>query len=148
FSATYWHRLLGSLGESVTRFAALRAYYVSQMGKYLPGKAWALLLRVALIRGPAVRTSVATFSVFYEVLTTMASGTLVALILFLILAPGTSTGLDLDSLWRVIRLQELATHRLDRTILVLLALALLAPVGIPLLPPVFNRLVHHLSLPF
>jgi hypothetical protein len=31
---------------------------------------------------------------------------------------------------------------------VLLSLALLAAVGLPLLPPLFNRVVHHLSLPF
>ena len=52
------------------------------LGKYLPGKAWALVLRATLIRGPEVRLSVAGLSSFYEVLTTMAAGVLLAALLF------------------------------------------------------------------
>src|SRR5437899_602176 len=45
FSAWYWQRLLRRLGERPAVGAIPRAYYLGHLGKYLPGKAWALLLR-------------------------------------------------------------------------------------------------------
>src|SRR5579862_3750669 len=39
FSAWYWYRLLLNFGAKPTLRGAFRAYYVSQLGKYLPGKA-------------------------------------------------------------------------------------------------------------
>src|SRR5438067_562497 len=38
-SAFYWHRLLRRLGQTPTALGTIRAYYVGQLGKYLPGKA-------------------------------------------------------------------------------------------------------------
>src|SRR5262249_47187334 len=48
FSALCWHRLLRALGQRPSFPSALRAYYIGHMGKYLPGKAWALFLRAGL----------------------------------------------------------------------------------------------------
>ena len=48
FSALCWQRLLLGLGQRVPFLVALRAYYIGHMGKYLPGKAWALFLRAGL----------------------------------------------------------------------------------------------------
>src|SRR5579885_2551566 len=45
FSALYWDRLLRHLGAYPPLGAALRAYYIGHLGKYLPGKAWSLFLR-------------------------------------------------------------------------------------------------------
>src|SRR5262245_57290218 len=81
-SAWFWVRLLRTFGERPAGLAAVRAYYISHLGKYAPGKAWALLLRGELIRGPDVRFGVAILSAFYEVLTTMAAGALLAAVLF------------------------------------------------------------------
>src|SRR5262249_15042834 len=99
FSALYWYRLLRQLGQRPTGLNAVRAYYLRHLGKYLPGKAWALLLRATLAREPGVRMSVAAMTSFYEVLTTMAAGVLLSAILLALLAPDTAAGLD----WRIIR---------------------------------------------
>src|SRR3954471_19389322 len=40
----FWLRLLHRLGVYPPAAAAFRAYYVSHLGKYVPGKAWAILL--------------------------------------------------------------------------------------------------------
>src|SRR5581483_4914168 len=62
FSAVFWYRLLTLLGQQPAFLAAMRAYYVGHLGKHLPGKAWALLLRTTLIHGPDVRLGVAGLS--------------------------------------------------------------------------------------
>jgi hypothetical protein len=147
-SALYWQRLLGHLGARPPLAAALRAYFVGHLGKYLPGKAWALLVRATLIHGSGVRLGLATLTSFYEVLTTMAAGVLVAAVLFAALGPEAGAAFDAEDLRRLLRLEAPAGGVVGRLPAVLLSLALLAAVGLPLLPPLFNRVVHHLSLPF
>ena len=80
FSAFYWYRLLRDLDQRPGWLAAVRAYYVGHIGKYLPGKAWAVFLRAGLIQGPEVRIGRAILTTFYEVLTTMAGGALLELL--------------------------------------------------------------------
>src|SRR5262245_29479586 len=58
-SAWFWHHLLHAFGERSELRAAVRAYYIGHLGKYVPGKAWALLLRGNLVRGPRVKLGVA-----------------------------------------------------------------------------------------
>src|SRR5262249_33775999 len=87
FSAWFWYRLLVTFGERPVLLAAVRAYYLSQLGKYLPGKAWALMMRGALVQGPDCKLGVALIATFYEVLTMMASGALIAAVLFVIDPP-------------------------------------------------------------
>ncbi|MBI3411519.1 MAG: flippase-like domain-containing protein [Planctomycetes bacterium] len=86
----YWRHLLHVFGERPTLWLAFRAYYVGLLGKYVPGKAWALLLRGMLVRGPNVRLGVAIYTGFYEVLTTMSAGALVAGVGLLIWPPDVS----------------------------------------------------------
>src|SRR5262245_14013505 len=50
-SAGCWYRLMRFFGERPTVLATVRAYYVGHLGKYIPGKALALLMRGALVRG-------------------------------------------------------------------------------------------------
>src|SRR5262245_4040227 len=38
-SALFWHVLLTALGQRPTLGATLRAYYIGQLGRYVPGKA-------------------------------------------------------------------------------------------------------------
>src|SRR5260370_7892092 len=82
FSALYWYRLLAALGQRPSLLRTLRAHYIGQMGKYLPGKAWALLLRSNLVRSPTTRVGVAVLTSFYEVFLTMLSGALLAAVSF------------------------------------------------------------------
>ena len=80
--AWFWVRLMRSQGVEVRFFDGLRAYFVSQFGKYVPGKALVILIRVALLRkavggNPLVVGVTAT----YETLTSMGAGALVGVLL-------------------------------------------------------------------
>jgi hypothetical protein len=148
-SAIFWGRLQQHLGQQLPGAVAVaRAYYVSHLGKYLPGKAWALILRASLIQGPGVRIGVAGQASFYEVMTTMTGGALWAAVLFFLLLPSTGTLPD----WRTIKgfftLQAGSSVGLDRNVLVAIALLVALPVGLPIVPPIFNRLVHRTTSPF
>ena len=114
-SAWYWYHLLHVFGDRPALLTAGRAYFMGHLGKYVPGKAWALLLRGGLVRGPEVRFGVAIITSFYEVLTTMAAGSLAAAVVFFFLPPHVP-GLD----W----------HPL------LTGLLLLGLCGVPLMPGV------------
>lgn len=127
FSALFWRRLLHVFGERPSLFAALRAYFIGHLGKYVPGKAWALLLRGVLVRGPDVRLGVAIITAFYEVLTTMAAGALIAAVVFLFDPP---------------HAPDLEWHP------VLTGLLLLGLCGLPLLPWVFNFLTARTAARF
>jgi uncharacterized membrane protein YbhN (UPF0104 family) len=126
-SASFWYWLLHRFGARPALATAARAYYIGQLGKYVPGKAWALLLRGTLARGPNVRLGVAILSALYEVLTTMAAGALVAAIGFLILPPQS---------------EEMHWHPL------LVGVGLLVLCLVPLLPGVFNFLVGRMAARF
>lgn len=147
FPSLYWFRLLHKCGEHPPPLPALRSYWLAQMGKYLPGKAWALVMRATMAGEMGVRMSVAAMAAFYEVLATMTSGVLVAALLFAFLGPRADTPLDWPTL-RALLLLRTPDHPIDRTVLVLLSLGIAAAVLLPILPPVFNTLVHRLSLPF
>jgi glycosyltransferase 2 family protein len=149
--ALYWHRLLYRLGQRPTTLGTVRAYYVSQVGKYLPGKAWALFLRAALARGPKVRTGVAIASSFYEVLTTMSAGALIAAVSFTwatLSVPEGTRGIDWRSLGEFVGGGMPDTGLLNPLVPALMALVLLGLTGVPILPPIFNRIVHRLARPF
>ncbi len=122
-AALFWYRLLHLLGEHPPGPAMVRAYYIAHLGKYVPGKAWALVLRITLSRTAGVRTGVAALTATYETLTLMASGALLAVVL-------------------------LAVQAAEHAAMGWMAPALLAVAGIPILPGVFNWLVRRLSKPF
>ena len=92
---SFWVRLLRSQGVPATWYAGLRAYFVSQFGKYVPGKALVILMRVAMLRrvvettdgeanGPPARTDnwlPVAVTATYETLTSMAAGAMVGVAL-------------------------------------------------------------------
>ena len=147
-SALYWDRLLGHLGARPPLAAALRAYYIGHLGKYLPGKAWALFLRTSLVRGHGVSLGLAALTSFYEVLTTMAAGVLVAAVLFVVLGTDAGAGLNRDTLRHLLWLEQPGEGGLQRPVVVLIASLLFVAIVVPLHPSIFNRLAHRLSLPF
>jgi hypothetical protein len=123
FPALFWYWLLRVLGQQPHGLATVRAYYVGQLGRYVPGKMVGLGMRARLLVGPGVPQGVAVLSVVYESLTTIVSGVLLALLLLAFGARGhAAPG------WR--------------------AVALLLLVGGVLLPGVFNRLADRTSRPF
>jgi uncharacterized membrane protein YbhN (UPF0104 family) len=124
FYLTFWLLLLRTLGQRPALLPAARAYFVGHLGKYVPGKAWALLLRATLAPAAGVPVGVAALTAVYETLTTMAAGALLAAVLLS---------------WQLAAGSE---H------LIWLALGLLALAGIPILPGIFNPVVRRLSAPF
>jgi len=143
-SAWFWIRLMRSLGQQPAVLPCVRAYYLGHLGKYLPGKAWALVLRATLARGGGVGLAVAGVTSLYEVLTTMAAGALLAVILFAVDAPDTLPSGDWSGFRRLFRQGTPDSADLDRKVLVTLSLGMLMIVGLPIIPPVFNRLVKRL----
>lgn len=126
-SACFWIHLLSVFGQKPPFLKAYRAYFLGQLGKYIPGKAWALLLRGGLVVGPDVRMGTAIISAFYEVLTTMAAGSLIAAIGFMFPTPQAG---------------RLPWHP------VLTGLLLLGLCGLPLMPWVFNFLTTRMAQRF
>jgi glycosyltransferase 2 family protein len=143
-SAWFWLRLLRRLGERPTTLTVLRAYFIGNLGKYMPGKAWALLMRAGLAQAGGVRFGVAVLTIFYEVITAMASGALLATVLFAFLAPSSGATLDWEALMKLVRLEAPGAGVLERSAVVPLAGLMLAVTLIPLWPAVFNRLVLRL----
>jgi glycosyltransferase 2 family protein len=120
--AAFWMGLLRRLGGRLDLWPGVRAYTMSQLGKYVPGKGWPLLIRVTLAMQAGVRPGLAALSGAYEILTMMAAGAFLAAVLFAVL-PG-----DPTHLWW--------------------ALALFVLAVVPILPGVFNRLVRRLTRRF
>jgi uncharacterized membrane protein YbhN (UPF0104 family) len=141
FSALYWQRLLGHLGAHPPFGAALRSYYIGHLGKYLPGKAWALFLRTSLVRPYGVSVGLAALTSFYEVLTTMAGGVLVAAILFAVLGADAGAGLNAETLQHLLWMEQPGEGGVQRSVVVVVSLLLLIAFLVPLHPALFNRLV-------
>ncbi len=145
FSAAYWCLLLRALGYKASIPRLVRGYYVGQMGKYLPGKAWALVMRASVAGGPDLPLSVGVLTSFYEVLTTMAGGVLTAAFIFWFLVPPQSTGLDWQTIKSIFLLQAGPEVAHNRDILVAVALLFFTPLVLVITPVLFNRLIRRLK---
>lgn len=147
FCGLFYHAVLRSSPTPIGWFAAVRAYLISHLGKYVPGKAMVVVARVGLSVPPGARAATATAATFYETLVMMASGCLVAALGFAISAdPSIELGgappiltLDLPAL-------GLVTLRVF-TLLSLVGLGLGLAFLVVVAPPVFRRLAKTASLP-
>lgn len=63
---------------------SVRAYVISHLGKYVPGKALVVVMRVALVTPYGAGGATAAFATLYETLVMMAGGALVATLGFLV----------------------------------------------------------------
>ncbi len=80
--ALFWVRLLHGQGIRVSWYAGLRAYFVSQFGKYVPGKVWVILMRVAMLRHDVHAHPIpVAITATYETLCSMAAGALLGVLL-------------------------------------------------------------------
>lgn len=80
-SCLFWYRVLISLGQRPKFGQTLLAFFASQLGKYVPGKAMVVVIRTDMIRGDDVRTAPAAASVFVETLTWIFVGSAIASLL-------------------------------------------------------------------
>lgn len=126
--ANFWRQVLLQLGQPAPLRSSFVAYYLSQLGKYVPGKASVVLIRTERILTAARRDDIAArvstpaiaASVFYETLTLMAVGSLLSAVL-----TATTPGGD------------------PRTIALTLALAVVCVT--PTVPPVFAWLLRRVT---
>jgi uncharacterized membrane protein YbhN (UPF0104 family) len=122
--AWFWRHLHHQFGYPIPLYAALRAHYIGQLGKYSPGKALAVAIRSELIHPAGVPYGVSIIITFYEVLTGMAAGGIVAAVIYMLEPPG-----ELN----------LGVHPLA------IGAVLIGMCGIPLLPGVFNFVVGKMT---
>ena len=80
-AAIFWRHLLHLMGQRTGFISAVRAYYISQLGKYTPGKAMVIIMRTEMIRGKNVRASCAVAAVFFETFAMMSVGALLAAVI-------------------------------------------------------------------
>lgn len=116
----YWRHLNLRLGQRAPVGQTFRAYMIGHLGKYVPGKAMAVVLRTALMKGPQTDATLVAVSVFIETLTMMAVGAGLAAAL-------------------------IAWQFADRQVLLWTALGMMVIAGIPTWPPLVrlaaNRLI-------
>jgi glycosyltransferase 2 family protein len=120
-AAVYWYFVLHRTGQDVKFGESMRAYYISQLGKYVPGKWMVILLRRTLLHSPGAETTVVAASVFFETLTLLAVGSAMA------------------------ALALVAWHP-NQTILILTAVGSTLLLGVPTVPAVFEWLIRALGV--
>jgi uncharacterized membrane protein YbhN (UPF0104 family) len=141
----FFERILRSSPTPIRLFPALRAYLVSHLGKYVPGKAMVVVVRAAMVVPFGARASTAAIATFYETLVMMASGGLVAAAGFAT-AAGSSRTADLHAI-------KLTLPHWGPVTLPLYRLGAWSGLGLGLafvflaVPPVFSRLAGLVSLP-
>jgi uncharacterized membrane protein YbhN (UPF0104 family) len=119
-SCVFWHRVLIALKQKPKFSDSLAAFYTSQLGKYVPGKAMVVVIRTDMIRGENVNTKPAAASVFVETLTWIFTGAAIA------------------SLLIVFRFPQYRSLQVTAAILTLCA-------GVLTWPPVFQKIATRVS---
>ncbi len=74
---TFFVQLIWNQNSKVPWYLGISAYFLSLVGKYVPGKALVIILRVMILRKYGVSRAVVAVSATYETLTTMAAGALI-----------------------------------------------------------------------
>jgi uncharacterized membrane protein YbhN (UPF0104 family) len=121
-SGVFFGRILRDSPTPVALLPAVRAYLISHLGKYVPGKAMVVVMRVGLVVPYGARSATAAFATLYETLVMMAAGGLIA-------ALGFAT-------------------RAGQPLFLALGLGLAIAFLVVVEPRVFPRLVAPLRLPF
>lgn len=136
----FYELVLRSSPSPIGALPAQRAYLVSHLGKYVPGKAMVVLMRAGLSSPFGARAATAAIATFYETLVMMAAGGLVAALGFA-MGTGSST-LDMALPWPLPG--PLKVYHVAGLLGLGLGLGFLAIVT----PPVFRRLSRMVSTPF
>ena len=131
----FFTRIMAESNTPVGTFASVRAYLIGHLGKYVPGKAMVVVIRVALVVPHGARAASAAIATLYETLVMMASGALLAGMILLVrsgtpfavpIGDGRRLGLPLGPL----------------------GLAIGLPLLVLAAPRVFPRLAMAVSVPF
>ena len=120
-AAIFWQRVLVATGQNVGLGESLRAYYISQLGKYVPGKWMVILLRRVSLHSSGLEETVVAASVFFETFTMLAVGSALAAVMLAIWQP-------------------------EKPLLVGAAAISVLLMGIPTVPAVFQWLIRKLGV--
>ncbi len=82
-----WIQTLRDFQQKVPTAIAFRSYFLGHLGKYVPGKAMAVILRVGQLHAHGVLVRPAIVSVFMETLVSVAVGALIGATLVLQMSP-------------------------------------------------------------
>ena len=74
-----WHVVLTDQRAGAGFGRTLRAYLISHVGKYVPGKAMVIVIRCGLLAPAGVSVGLVTLTSFYETFASMGTGALLAL---------------------------------------------------------------------
>jgi uncharacterized membrane protein YbhN (UPF0104 family) len=74
----FFSKILEASPSPVALAPALRAYVISHLGKYVPGKAMVVVMRVGMVVPHGARAVTAALATFYETFVMMAAGALIA----------------------------------------------------------------------
>ena len=143
FSVVFWVWAMRRMGQRPRWLAATRAYYVGTLGKYVPGKALAIVLRTGLVRGPQVRTGVAAYTVVYETLIYMATAAVWAVAVL-----GARYWEEEERLQSVILKLSAQAGLAGALRLWQLLIAVLAVACLPTVPALYTRIIRGVVRPF
>src|SRR5262249_47603632 len=80
----FFERVMRASATPIGLGSAVRAYLISHLGKYVPGQAVVVVVRVRLATPYGARAATAAFATLYETLVMMAGGALIATLGFLV----------------------------------------------------------------
>ena len=120
--AYMWHRILHILNQHPTGKESLGSYFISQLGKYVPGKALVVVIRSERVQSDRTAISPAVIGVFIETLAVMAVGAVLGGLLIICFG---------------------YAERDTKVIWISAVLAMTA--GVPSIPPVFRAVIGLLS---
>jgi uncharacterized membrane protein YbhN (UPF0104 family) len=129
-SVWFWRAMLRAMRQPLGWMDAIRAHYVGQVGKYIPGKGLVLVIRGSLVKNAGVNPILGGVTAAYEALVFMAAGAALGLAL----AP-IAFG---DSFWKQIPTQLLWLR--DQPILVPLLVFALNFATTPISAWLFTRM--------
>ena len=86
-TAWFWQRVLAALGQPVPWQHAFNAHFLGHLGKYVPGKALVVVLRIGGVRRWITSTWLAVISTLLETMLMMAVGAFLAAVLLAITLP-------------------------------------------------------------
>ena len=115
-----WHRLLVAMQQQVPRWEAVRTHLVSQLGKYVPGKACVPAIRLSMLAKYKLHAPTALVSMLAETLSMMSVGAVVGACIVAVI------------------------YR-SRPDIVLVAVGLALAAGAPVIPPVLRFALRFLA---
>jgi hypothetical protein len=119
-SSMTWRRALQELGSKVARRSAAKIYLVGQLGKYVPGSIWALLVQAELGRRADVPRNRSVTAGVVSVGTNLATGLAVGLFLIPSVAGSRTVRIAVGVLVLVVMLVALSPPALTRLVNLLL----------------------------